>query len=290
MEENNMLENENIPEQTVSGNDIGNETPAPDTGTEERPPKQDNILQEEHPDNGTEQKEINVEVRQDFDTEQLSQLLSDIVTDTLAGLEDQDKTEELTERLDEMIMLLTPEETEEEPVVHSQLSIPSTDYTEWDYPVRVTYGITTASGYSTYVGKDMDSSGAFETDFEGMQEDVDAGYLQSFYIRYVYGIGDDDQYSMLLYDSENPVTVPEEPEEPEENPVVDLLLSHLEGINTYLADMSVADVEYYQATIDYREEMLELQQADTASTIILCVAVFIVAAEIAAANFLGRLK
>lgn len=290
MEENNMLENENIPGQTVSGNDTGTIMPVPDNGTEERPPEQDNIPQEEHPDNGTEQKETIVEVRQDFDTGQLSQLLSDIVTDTLAGLEEQDKTEELTERLDEMIMLLTPEETEEEPVVHSQLSIPSADYTEWDYPVRVTYGITTAAGYSTYVGKDMDSPEAFETDFEGMQEDVDAGYLQSFYIRYVYGIGDDDQYSVLLYDSENPVIVPEEPEEPEEDTVADLLFSHLEGINTYLADMSEADAEYYQSTIDYREEMLELQRADTASTIILCVAVFIVAAEIAAANFLGRLK
>lgn len=290
MEENNMLENENIPEQTVSGNDIGNVTPAPDTGTEERPPEQDKIPQEEKPDSGTDQKETIVEVRQEFDTEELSQILSETIADTFAGLEEKDKTEELTERLDEMISLLTPEETEEELVVHSQLSIPSTDYTEWDYPVRVTYGITTASGYSTYVGKDMDSPGAFETDFEGMQEDVDNGNLKSFYIRYVYGIGDDDQYSVLLYDSENPVTVPDEPEESEEDTVADLLLSHLEGINTYLADMSEADAEYYQSTIDYREEMLELQRADTASTIILCVAVFIVAAEIAAANFLGRLK
>ena len=134
---------------------------------------------------------------------------------------------------------------------------------------------------------EFQSADAFEADFEKMQDDVDAGYLRSFYIRYVYGIDDDGEYGLLLYDSENPVTVPEEPEE---NPAAELLLSHLEGISTCLADMSAADVEYYHATLEYREEMLELQRADTASTVILCVAVFMVAAEIAVAGFLGRLK
>lgn len=272
-------------DETVSGNDPG--TQEPDEGNNEMPEQPDMSQDSDQKDEpgvaGTDQEERHEENGQEFDRQQVEDALNDV----LARLKEPDRTDELTQRLDEMIELLTPEETEDVVPERSQLSIPSSDYTEWDYPVKTVYGITTRTGYSTYVSMVYDSADAFNADFEKMQTDVIEGNLQSFYVRYVYGIGDDDNYSVLLYDSENPVTVPEEPED---TTVTDLLLSHLEGINTYLSDMQAADLEYYQAMADYREEMLELQTADTASTVILCVAVFMVSAQLLFSELFRRLK
>jgi hypothetical protein len=282
---------EETPDESISGNDTGTATPPSDVNTEPQPeqplPEQPPAGQGDLSDSSTDsiQLPVQVGVQQIFDGEEFSRIL----TESLEGLADPEETDMLTRRLDEMIMLLTPEEetTEEETVVHSQLSVPPSGYTEWDYPVQVVYGITTSTGYSTFVSMDHDSPDTFRTGFEGMEEDVTEGSLLSFYVRYVYTTDSSGMRADLLYDSEAPVTMPEEPEE---DPVADTLLSHLESINTYLADMSVADMEYYQSAADYREQMLELQTADTAGTVMLCIGVFILCGQLLVESFMRRFR
>ncbi len=291
MNENENMATETMPYETVSGNDPGTATPPSDVNTEPQPeqplPEQPPAGQGDLSGSSTDsiQPPVTVEVKQDFNGEEFSRILKEAMEDP-SGEKDM---EGLTRRLDEMITLLTPEEetTEEEAVVHSQLSVPPSGYTEWDYPVQVVYGITTSTGYSTFVSMNYDSPDAFKTGFEGMEEDVTEGSLLSFYVRYVYTTDSSGMRADLLYDSEAPVTMPEEPEE---DPVADTLLSHLESINTYLADMSAADMEYYQSAADYREQMLELQTADTAGTIMLCIGVFILCGQLLVESFMRRFR
>lgn len=283
-------ENNVIPEpeesETVSGNDPGEMEPTepePDEGKEETPAP-------EKPEHGQDHDEKN-----EGSTEQTESLpqqpdYSGIFADALAGMEQQpDWTDELTERLDEVIRLLTPLEEDNEPAVHSDLSVPPSGYADCEYPVNVTYGIKTSTGYSTYVSMEYDSADSFRAGFEKMETDVADGKLQSFYVRYVYGIGEDGLYSLVFYDSENPVAFPD-PEEPEENETDALLLSHLEDINGYLDGTAAAEMEYYEACDDYREQMLELQTAETASTFFLCVGLFFLAGIAMVRQFFGRIK
>lgn len=284
MEEGNNVIPEPEENETVSGNDPGDTEPTqPDEGKAETPAPE----KPEHGQDHDGENEGNT-----GQTEQPPQQTdyTEMFADALAGLEHpQDRTDELTERLDEVIELLTPPEEEEEPAVHSELSVPPSGYEDYGYPVNVTYGITTSTGYSTYVGMKYDSADSFRAGFEKMETDVAEGNLQSFYVRYVYGAGEDGLYNQLLYDSENPVAVPD-PEEPEENETAALLLSHLEGINSYLAGMAAADMEYYEDCADYREQMLELQTAQTATTIFLCVGLFFLAGMAMVRQFFGRIK
>lgn len=293
MEENGNMTplTEDTPEESISGNDTGTVTPPSDINTEPQPeqpapgqlPADTGGISGGTNTDGT-QIPVTVEVQQTFDGEEFNRILKEAMEDPSREKD----MEGLTQRLDEMITLLTPEEgTEEEPAVYSELSTPPADYTSWDYPVSVTYGITTSTGYSTYVSMEYDSPDAFRTGFEGMEEDVTEGSLQSFYVRYARGLDGEGMYTVLLYDSEVPVTMPEEPEE---DPVADALLFHLENINTYLADMSAADMEYYQSMSDYREQMLELQTADTACTIILCIGVFILCGQLLVEMLMRRFK
>lgn len=200
------------------------------------------------------------------------------------------RMDEVLERLDTLTLMLAPEEeTEENSIERSSVILPG--YEEFSYPVRVTYGITTATGYSTYVGFTYDSPEAFRGGFEKMETDVIDGNLQSFYIRYVYsGEGADSE---LLYDSDSPVETPE----PESSPgtvfdreTVQQILTHLESAGTTLSDISAADKQEYLLMADYREEMLMLQAADTGSTVILCIVMTALLAEITFVELFRRFK
>ena len=128
-----------------------------------------------------------------------------------------------------------------------------------------------------------------------METDVIDGNLQSFYIRYVYsGEGTDSE---LLYDSDSPVETPEPEPEPEptpgtsiDNETVQEILTHLESAGTTLSDISAADKQEYLLMADYREEMLMLQAADTGSTVILCIVMTALLAEITFLEFFRRFK
>lgn len=277
--------------ETISGNDPGGTEPAEPTEPEPDEGKEDKTPEPEKPDHGRDNDGKNEENTGQAEPQPQLPDYNEMLADALAGLEHPpDRTDELTERLDEVIALLTlPEEETEEPVTHSELSVPPSGYTDYEYPVSVTYGITTSTGYSTYVSMEYDSADSFRAGFEKMEADVAEGNLQAFYVRYVRGTGDDGLYSKTIYDSESPVDVPD-PEEPEENETAALLLSHLEGINGYLADMAAADMEYYEACSDYRDQMLELQAAETAGVLFLNAGLFFIAGIVMVRQFFRRIK
>lgn len=294
MEEENNTAAEPEEEGTVSGNDpVGTEPtepePAePDDGKDSKTPAPEKPEEGRNHD-GQENGSPDQEDRQTGQTATDPSAYTEMIAEALAGLEHPDNTGELTSRLDAVIQLLTPQEEEALPAAHSDLSMPPSGYTDYEYPASVTYGITTATGYSTYVSMEYDSADAFRAGFEKMEADVSEGSLRSFYVRYVRGLDGEGFYSVMLYDSENPVTVPGS-DEPEENETARELLSRLEGMDVCLADMAAADLEYYEACADYRQEMLELRTAGTAGTIILCIAVFMLAGLVMVKEFFGRVK
>lgn len=206
------------------------------------------------------------------------------------SIEKTQRMDEVLERLDTLALMLVPEEEmEENSIERSSVILPG--YEGFSYPVRVTYGITTATGYSTYVGFTYDSPETFKSGFEKMETDVIDGNLQSFYIRYVYsGEGADAE---LLYDSESPVETPEPEPTPgtgPDNETIQQILTQLESAGTVLSDISVAGKQEYLLMADYREEMLMLQSADTGTSVILCVVMIAMLAEITFAEFFRRFK
>lgn len=217
---------------------------------------------------------------------------SDYFGELTESIERTQRMDEVLERLDTLVLMLEPEEEpemEENSVERSSVILP--DYEELPYPARVTYGITTATGYSTYVSFTYDSPEAFKSGFEKMETDVIDGNLQSFYIRYVYsGEGIDSE---LLYDSNSPVETPEPEPTPgtgPDNETIQQILTLLESAGTVLSDISAADKQEYLLTADYREEMLMLQSADTGASVILCIVMIAFLAEITFLEFFRRFK
>lgn len=105
---------------------------------------------------------------------------------------------------------------------------------------------------------------------------VEAAYLQ--------------QYEEYL-EASNPYPDPDpEPVEGEGNTAAELLIPHLEAISTSLEGITALDEAYCQAASGYHEEMLHLQTAETASTIILCVVMFTVLAEMTFMELFRRFK
>lgn len=146
-------------------------------------------------------------------------------------------------------------------------------YEAWDYPITVDYMISIV-GYEDMLPQtaDYDDPGQFLEDFQDMAWNCYRGdVFRDFYIDKVFDAGGNK-----VYDSQ-PEQEPEpEPGEEEPNETVELLLSHLEDINTILEGMQQADLEYYQEVNDYHAEMMKMQVAETASTIFICIGLFIV--------------
>lgn len=161
--------------------------------------------------------------------------------------------------------------------------IPIEGYRKWDYPIKVDYLITIV-GYGDPIpqSNDYDDPDFFLEDFQAFAFECYKGDVYSeFFIDKVWGADGNK-----LYDSQGMEEPEPEPGEEEPDETVELLLSHLEGINTTLEEMQQADLEYYQSVAAYQEEMLKLQTADTGATIILCVAVFAVLGELAIKHLL----
>ena len=283
-----------MPEPDLPGQDVSDEPspenpvpPEPEKPPDKTPdisitpdiPVQPEDGQEEETDKGT-------------DTELPVPDFSGYFGELTESIEKTQRMDEVLERLDTLALMLAPEEEpemEENSVERSSVILP--DYEELPYPVRVTYGITTATGYSTYVGFTYDSPEVFKSGFEKMETDVIDGNLQSFYIRYVYSREGAD--AELLYDSESPVETPEPEPTPgtgPDNETIQQILTQLESAGTVLSDISAAGKQEYLLMADYREEMLMLQSADTGASVILCVVMIAMLAEITFAEFFRRFK
>lgn len=209
------------------------------------------------------------------------------VTEQLTELMKPEDTTDVTERLDALIRLLTPEEETGEPEPYAAV-FSFEGYTEWDYPITMQFMV-----YPYGMGNWLENTQIFPDaeSFMTRYEEIiglcgEGGTLKDFYVQYIW-----DSNEELLYDYEAQTPEPEpDPGDEEEKETVELLLSHLEGINTTLSDMMQANAEYYQMVKDYQTEMLEMQAANTATNIFICVGVFGIFIAMIWAQLFGRIK
>lgn len=282
---------------TVSGNDLPDmESPAegengtgdpvdqpaepgdPSEGTEQEPgndtPDQDKEEQEAQPSQS-------VVIMEDGESKEWRE----DITQRLTEMMEPEDTTDVTERLDALIDLLTPEEAEGEPEAYAA-ALSFEDYAEWDYPVTMQFMVYPyGAGYwmdQTEHCQDADSFLARYDEIVGLCGE--GGTLKDFSVKYIYDCNGD-----LMYDYEAQAPEPEPgPGDGEQKETVELLLSHLEGINTTLSGMVQADAEYCQMVKDYEAEMLEMQAASTATDIFICIGVFAVFGALVFQQFLGR--
>lgn len=269
-----MGEHDNGYVDTLSGNDIGNpgmdnegtEIPeTPDTGDPEIPgietPGQGEDTGSDKPDTGhdTEDKD-DKEGSDSADHEQIITVIEDDdskewregISEQLAELMKPQDTTDVTERLDNLIMLLTPEEDETEVVseLYTIMTIPVEGYEGFQYPVEVEYSILFA-GYEEYMSdaETYDDAETFRADYEELSSECSkpGSNFKDFYISCIYDAGGN-----TVYDAQIPEPTPD-PGDEEQKEVTEQLLAHLEGINTTLSDMVQADMEYYQMVRDYQE-------------------------------------
>ncbi len=283
----------------VSGNDLpGDEAAAGENGTGD-PVEPAEPVEPEGPAEGNEQEPGNdtsdpgeeeqetqpVVVIEDGDSKEWRE----DITQRLAEMMKPEDTTDVTERLDALIGLLTSDELSEgEPEADAQAA-PVEGYEGFSYPVKVEYAVLFA-GYEEYI-TDTETYGdpeTFRADYEDFVAECSrpGSNFKDFYVRYVYDSG-----NSLVYDCKSQMPEPEpDPGDEEEKETVELLLSHLEGINTTLSGMVQADAEYYQMVKDYQAEMLEMQSLSTATDIFICIGVFAVFGALVFWQFLGRFK
>ena len=274
--------------ESLSGNNSGGEpdpvTPEPEEPGTEGPDPGEDKDQEEKEDTGKSPEEDAGDQQEETGQDQqpgYEELLERL--DLIGMQEDSEETSGVTERLDALIQLLTPEETAEGIEAYA-VAFPFEGYEEWEYQIGVQYAV-----YPWGAGHWMEATETFydPESFVARYDEIislcaNGGTLKDFYVMYIWEDYGGDDGDRLVYDYQA-VTEPEpepEPGEEEPNETAAQLLSHLETINTTLAEMQQADLEYYQAVYDYQAEMLEMQAADTGSTIILCIAVFAVLGEL----------
>lgn len=286
--------------ETISGNDLEKdpETGAGDgSGTDHGPGS--NGLDVQSPDEGRDQGSDDAGHIQDAGSEKTSQ------TEVIIRVEEEEskewresikeqlteliKTEdgtEVTDRLDTLIMMLAPREEQKEGLETYTVSIPFEDYTGWDYPIDVQFQV-----FPYGMGGWLRQSESFPDadSFTARYEDIislcqEGGTLKDFYIEYIW-----DCDEGLVYDYEAQTPEPEPGDEGQKE-ITDQLLSHLTDVNTTLAGMVQADMEYCQAVYDYQAEMLQLQTANTASTIFICIGVFAIFTVQLWSQLFGRFK
>lgn len=171
-------------------------------------------------------------------------------------------------------------EAKDEPV--QDIGIPFDGWESWAYPITVDYTVHPwGAGYDMDVTDIYDTPEAFKTDYnKNVKLCGDGGTLKDFCIRMITDSGGN-----TVYEAREP-----DPGDEEQKETVQLLLSHLEDINTTLEGMSLADLEYLQATADYQDQMLQMQAVNTATNIFICIGVFAVFGSLVFQQFLGRFK
>lgn len=207
--------------------------------------------------------------------------------DHLGMQEDNTDITSLTDSISSLVDLMRVEPYSTPGYVYEPPEIPIEGYQEWDYPIVVDYLITIV-GYGEPVpqSNDYDDPEQFLEDFQAFAFECYKGDVYSeFTIDKVWGSD-----GKKLYDSqgmEDP-----EPEDPVEDPkeTIEQLLSHLESIDTALAEMQQADLEYYQAVYDYQAQMLEINASEAASTIFICYGVFAIFAVMLWSELFRRFK
>lgn len=206
--------------------------------------------------------------------------------DLLDMQEDPTDLTPLTESIQSLVDLMSMDQYQQRDV-YTPPEILIEGYQDWDYPITVDYLISIV-GYEDYLPQSAtyDDHEQFLDDFQDLAWNCFQGTVfKDFYIDKVYDAGGNK-----VYDSQSETEPEPEPGEEEPGDAVELLLSHLENIDATLAEMQQADLEYYQAVYDYQEEMLQINAAETASTIFICVAVIAIFAAILWSELFRRFK
>lgn len=250
--------------------------PGESTGGSEQEPGDDTE------DPGEEDKEDSpVVIIQDGDSKEWQEEITERLTELMKPKDNTD----VTERLDALIQMLTPEEDELE--AYAVETVPVEGYETFQYPVKVEYAVLFA-GYEEYFieTQTYDDPEIFKTDYEDFAYECSkpGSSFKDFYISCIYDANND-----IAYEINAPEPEPD-PGDEEQKETVEQLLSYLEGINTTLSDMVQADAEYYQLVKDYQTEMLEMQAVNTATNIFIVIGVFAVFAAMIWQQFLGRFK
>lgn len=280
---------------TVSGNNPGDIPPAGETPPENEDGTGDPVDHpaepgenvggnEQEPGRNTEdqdKKESPVVVIEDGDSKEWR----DSITEQLTELMEPEDNTDVTERLDALIPMLTPEEDGLE--AYAAETVPVEGYETFQYPVKVEYAVLFA-GYEEYFTETQtyDDPETFKTDYEDFAYECSkpGSSFKDFYISCIYDANND-----IAYEIKTPEPEPD-PGDEEQKETVEQLLSHLEGISTTLSDMGQADAEYYQMVQDYQTEMLEMQAVNTATNIFICVGVFGVFIAMIWAQLFGRIR
>lgn len=217
------------------------------------------------------------------------QLRFDEIKESLERLDMQEDTDlkTLTDSIRSFVDVMSVDLYSTPGYVYEPPEIPIEGYQEWDYPIIVDYLITIV-GYGEPVpqSNDYDDPDQFLEDFQAFAFECYKGDVYSeFIIDKVWGADGKKIYDSQGMEEPEPDPVEEEPSE-----TLELLLSHLESIDTTLAEMQQADLEYYQAVYDYHSEMLELQAYETAGTIFIVVGVVFILAELLWSELFRRFK
>lgn len=283
MSENDLPDTENPAEgEDGTGDPVDQPTepvePEDPTGGDEQKPGDDT------PDSGKEEQETQpVIVVEDEDAKEWRE----DVTERLTEMMKPEDTTDVTERLDALIALLTPEEETGEPEPYAA-AMSFENYTEWEYPITMQFMV-----YPYGAGRWMEQTehyGDADSFLSRYDEIVglcgEGGTLKDFSVKYIWDTNDE-----LIYDYEAQTPEPEpDPGDEGQKETVELLLSHLEGINTTLSGMTQADAEYYQMVKNYETEMLEMQALSTATNVIIVIGVFAIFGAMIFQQFLGRFK
>lgn len=170
---------------------------------------------------------------------------------------------------------LSPKAQEDTADAPASPSIPIEGYRDWNYGITVNleiypYGL----GHWTKVTETFSSPEEFEARYIQWCSYV-GDTVDSFYMTTIY---DDDGNEVYNYETyQEPEPDEPEPEEPvQEDETVTQLLSHLEGINDTLMEMTAADTEFYESVLLYQKDMLELQKTGVALDIIIAVGTFLI--------------
>lgn len=166
--------------------------------------------------------------------------------------------------------------------------IPINGYHDWNYAINVRYKV-----YPYGAGYYMEVSDTFSEpeDFEAWYSHTSSlinDTLKDFYILTVT-----DDYGIEVYNYETYIdpgdSSEEDDPEKEHNPSGEYL-EILQDIYAELEAIKESEEEMQLLTDEYRNEMLILQTAETGSNIIICVALFIISAEIAFREIFARFK
>lgn len=275
----NDLPGEDLPENEDGTGDPADQPvePGESTGGNEQEPGDDTE------DPGKEDKEDSpVVVIEDGDSKEWREDITERLTELMKPADNTD----VTERLDALIQMLTPE-TEEGMELYAAETVPVEGYEAFQYPVKVEYMVLFA-GYEEYFAETQTYDGpeTFKADYEDFAYECSkpGSSFKDFYINCIY-----DANSSIVYELQTPEPEPD-PGDEEQKETVALLLSHLERINTTLSDMVQADAEYYRMVQDYQTEMLEMQAANTATNIFICAGVFCIFAAMLWSYLFGRMK